>query len=125
MILVILIDLLLVATLLYKSSQKGVENALPAFAFFTVLLPENCMIPIPGVFGLSAQRLAVVILLLCFLLFKPKRETAADTNSTPLLILILLQLGWSLLSTANSIVPVMRLKKLFSVVLLYYVVYFI
>jgi hypothetical protein len=125
MILVILIDLLLVATLLYKSSQKGVENALPAFAFFTVLLPENCMIPIPGVFGLSAQRLAVIVLLICFFLFRRKPESTASSSSTPLLVLIFLQLGWSLLSTANSIVPLMSFKKLFSVILEYYAVYFI
>ncbi len=125
MILVIILDLLLVATLLYKASQKGVENALPAFAFFTVLLPENCMIPIPGVFGLSAQRLAVVVLLICFFAFRRKPETTVSPSSTPLLVLIFLQLGWSLLSTANSIVPLMSFKKLFSVVLEYYVVYFI
>jgi O-Antigen ligase len=125
MILVILIDLLLVAMLFYKSSQKGVENALPAFTFFTVLLPENCQIPLPGLFGLTAQRLAVVILLLCFLIFKPKRDLPTNQNSTPLVFLICLQLVWALVSSANSIVPVMSLKKLLSVILEYYAVYFI
>lgn len=125
MILVIILDLLMVATLFYKASQKGVENALPAFAFFTVLLPESCMIPIPGVFGLSAQRLAVVTLLLCFFLFRRDQDGTERPASTPLIFLILFQLAWSLLSTANSIVPLMSLKKLLSVVLEYYVVYFI
>jgi hypothetical protein len=125
MLLVIIIDLILIATLFYKSSQKSVENALPAFTFFVVLLPESCQIPLPGLFGLTAQRLAVIILLFCFLIFKPKNDVPANQSSTPLVFLICLQFAWALVSTANSVVPMMSLKKLLSVVLEYYVVYFI
>jgi O-antigen ligase len=125
MLLVIIIDLIVVAILFYKSSQKGVENALPAFAFFAVLLPEECQIVIPGVIGLPSQRLGIIVIFVCYLLFRRREEVPQKVSPVPLLALMFIHIVWCLISTANSVVPLTSLKKVFYVVFEYYALYYV
>lgn len=123
--LVIICFLLVVGTLFYKSSTGGVEAALPAFAFVVILLPDACQIPIPGLFGLTAWRLAVVTLVICNFAFPGKRPEGVRPSSTPLKYLIFLHIAWSLVACFNSIVPAMSFKKVLGIIFEYYVVYWI
>ena len=125
MALILIIDAVVVATLAFIALTKGVEAALPFFVFVVVLLPWQCVFPIPGVMTVTGQRVAIVTLIALFLVFKPPANRSRALLSTPLKFLLMLQIGWCVLSTANSIVPVDSLKKMSFEVVEYYLMYYI
>jgi hypothetical protein len=125
MILIIIIDILLVAGLVGITITKGLERALPFFAFVVVLVPLESVIPLPGFFNLSTQRIALCTLLVLYLVFGGGPKEAALSKSTPLMGLLVVHILWCILSTANSVVPEISLKKMLSDVIEYYLMYYI
>jgi hypothetical protein len=124
MTLTILIDLIAIIGLIGIAQSKGLEAALPFASFLLVLVPIEAIIPL-GVFNLTTQRLIVVILLLLYFSSGRSRGLTGDASATPLKFLMLMHIAWCFVSTANSIVPVMSIKKALSVVFEYYTLYFI
>jgi O-antigen ligase len=125
MTLVILIDFVVLVGLVYLTVNKGLESALPFFVFVTILLPGESEIQLPGLFGLTAQRFAVMVLILLYLIFGRRGPVEQQRASTPLKVLLILNLLWNIVSAVNSIDPVMSAKQLISVIVEYYLVYYI
>jgi hypothetical protein len=125
MALTIIIDLIIVGALVAVSVSKGFEDVLPFAAFVCILVPGLSSIPIPGLFVLTTQRLVLVVLFVLYLILGKRQPEFSKVNKIPLLWLMAAQVLWSLVSTANSIDPVMSLKKLLSVVAEYYVLYYV
>ena len=121
MLLICTINLIVVITLVVMANRRGLEHALPPFVFFVTLLPEECRIPLPGLFDLYTHRLALIVLAILFFTKKKK----GLTGPLPLKNLILLHTGWLLLSTAASIVFMTSVKQLIAQVIEYYAVYYI
>jgi len=121
--LIVAIDLIVVFALVGIALSKGFEYVLPFAAFVCILVPETSSIPLPGFFVLTTQRLVLVVLIpLYFAVGKSRAESALIANNS-LKWLMIAQVTWSLVSTVNSIVPVMSIKKLLSEVVEYYVLY--
>jgi O-Antigen ligase len=118
------IDTLAVANLVAIALRRGVEQALPFVAFIFVLVPRDAAITIPGVFDLTTQRMLLGVLTALYI-FRPAPKARANRLATPLKWLIIVHIAWCLVSVANSIVPLMSLKKMFSEVCEYYLLYFI
>lgn len=119
--LIFCIDAAVVGTLIGVYKRRGLEATLPYFAFIVTLLPEECRVPIPGVFDLYGHRLALILLAI-FFLSSGKR---VSNPVLPLRRLIVLHVAWVLLSTLTSIVPLTSTKQLLAQVLEYYLVYYI
>ena len=95
MALILLIDLIVVLSML-RAGRKRLENALPVFCFFLVLVPFESRLVIPGLFDLSTERVAVVTLLLMFLTRPGDR---IRRSQIPFKNLMFLHLGWVICST--------------------------
>ena len=121
------IVILSVAFLILAASALvgGLEQALPFAAFACLLIPARCKIQIPGVFDITGQRLILVTLLVFFILRTNPDSKSSPVKNLPLVLLIVAQVAWALISTANSIVPLMSLKKLLGEVFEYYCLYII
>ncbi len=124
MVLILIIDAVVVAVLFYIALNKGVEEALPFFVFACVLLPTTARLN-AGLFQLSPQRVALITLLVLTFLLGGRSGGERQGAGVPLKWLMAVQVVWALISTANSIVPVMSIKKLFSEVVEYYLLYLI
>jgi len=121
--LVIIINLIVICGLCRIALRSGLEAALPFASFMLILVPIEASIPL-GLFELTTQRLIVGLLLGLYLAGNSVTERQI-TLPMPLKGLILLHVCWCLLSTTNSIVPLMSVKKAISVIVEYYVLYFI
>lgn len=121
MLVVILIDAVIIATLATVAARHGLEKALPYFAFFVVLLPEESRLSFAGAFDLYSRRLALATLLVLFFVYRKKDAI----RQIPMAELICLQIVWALVSTACSIVLATSVKQLLAQVLEYYVLYYI
>ena len=124
MILVIIIDLVVVFGLCRTARASGLEAALPFATFMLVFVPIESSIPM-GLFNLTTQRLIVSLLLLLYVFSERSATGVRERLPMPLKLLIVLHVGWCALSTANSIVPLMSVKKAMSVIFEYYALYFI
>jgi len=125
MALVILIDVVLLIGLVYLTVSKGLEAALPFFVFVTILVPGESAIPLPGLFGLTTQRFAVMVLIVLYLVFGRRGPVEQRNVPTPLKLLLILNLAWNILSAVESIDPILSAKQLISIIFEYYVVYYI
>ncbi len=123
MILVILIDLIVVGGLVFITVRKGLEEALPFFTFFMILVPGESQIPLPGLFELTTQRIEIATLTILYLFFKHAASDRERSERLPLRYLIGLHVAWCLVCTANSIVPTASIKKMLAQVLEYYLLY--
>jgi hypothetical protein len=123
-ILVVIIDLIVVFGLCRKALASGLEAALPFATFMLVFVPIESSIPL-GLFELTTQRLMIVLLLVLYMVSGRSTTGIREQLSMPLKALILLHVGWCVLSTANSIVPLMSIKKAVSVIFEYYALYFV
>jgi hypothetical protein len=124
MTLVLTIDILVVTALCGVVLLRGLEAALPFVTFVLILVPEQSRIPVP-LFDLTTQRVAVFTLLVLYLVFHRSSSRTMRVAEIPLRWLILAQLAWALLSTFNSVVPMISLKKLLSQTIEYYLLYFV
>lgn len=125
MLLILIIDVIVVGGLVFLTMTKGLERALPFFAFVVVLLPDQCSIPLPGAFRITAQRIALVTLFALFLVAGRRGQKGRARQRLPLRFLILLSVVWLCLSCANSVVPVVSLKVAISELIEYYLLYYI
>lgn len=115
------VDIIVLVTLINVGTRRGLERALPVFAFFITLLPEECHIPLPGLFDLYTHRLALIVMTV---LFCAKNKRSA-IRILPLKNLLIMHGGWLLLSTLTSIVVMTSAKQFIAQVLEYYVIFFI
>jgi len=122
--LIVAIDLVVVGALVAIALTKGFEQALPLFAFILILAPGESTIPLPGLFDLTTQRVAIMTLgvLYCAV---GNRNVEAKKYGVPLGYLLLFTLGWNLVSTMNSVVFTTSLKTVFSNIFDFYLVYYI
>ena len=126
MALVLIIDVVVVGWLLLVGLTKGLERTLPFLAFVMVVVPDASEIPLPGLFDLTTQRIALVTVAVLFLIFgSPKSSNGSLPYSTPLKFLMAVQVVWCVISNFNSIVPLDSFKKMVSQVVEYYLFYYI
>src|SRR5215813_4613930 len=118
------IDALALAILLAITLRHGLERALSFAAFVFILVPRDAAIQLPGLFDLTSQRILLVALALLYFLLRSPNDHASRLD-TPMKWLILAHVSWCLISAANSVVPLMSLKKMVSEVLEYYLLYYI
>jgi len=85
------------------ASRRGLENTLPVFAFWVVLMPLESRLVVPGIGDFNTMRVALLTLL----------------------ILYLRHVSWALLSTLYSLSVVTSIKQLVSQVVEYYLLYFL
>jgi hypothetical protein len=124
MALIVAIDLIMVGALVAIALTKGLERTLPFFVFLLIVIPEECKIQFSGLFDLSTQRLLLVTFCSLYLIL-PKPIGPSPFRKTPLRWLIAAQVIWCLISTADSIVPVISIKKMLSEVVEYYLLYYL
>jgi hypothetical protein len=119
--LVLAIDLIVVFTLVSVAARKGLEQALPYFVFFVVLLPEESRIRLEGAFDLYTHRVALATLLVLFFVYRKRSKIRV----IPLTNLIYLHIAWATTSTLFSIVAMTSVKQLLAQLVEYYVFYYI
>jgi len=120
MLLILAINAVIVVVLVGIATRKGLEAALPFFAFVVTLLPDECRIQVPGL-SLYAHRVALIVLTILFI--KARKKTKGRT--LPLKRLIVLHIVWAVASTLASIVVVTSFKQLLAQVAEYYLLYYI
>ena len=120
MVLIAILHLSVIITLVV-TSRRCLENALPYFSFFLVLLPGEAKFIIPGLFDLSAERVALATLLVLFLV----RGKSNGVKNVPLKNLMYLHAGWALCSTLYSLSVATSFKQLLAQVLEYYLLYYL
>jgi hypothetical protein len=125
MALSITIDVILVAALVVLTLTKGFERTLPLFAFLVIVLPEEARIGFGDLFVLTSARIVIAMLVVLYILFGSQLPQSGGSNSLPLKYLLILYLGWCMVSTLNSIVFTVSLKNVLSYALEFYVVYYI
>jgi hypothetical protein len=121
MIIILLIDFAIVVSLV-AASRRGLENALPVFTFFSVLMPYEARLVIPGFFDVSTMRVALLTLSVLFL---TRRDRTISSSPIPLKRLILLHTAWLVCSTFYSLSVVTSTKLLIAQVLEYYLLYYL
>jgi hypothetical protein len=119
MIITLLLDFAIVVSLVV-ASRRSLENALPVFAFFAVLMPYEARLVIPGLFDVSTTRVALLTLLVLFLV---KRDHTIR-RPIPLKRLMILHIGFALCATFYSLSVVTSAKLLIAQVLEYYLLYY-
>lgn len=120
MVLIVIIQIAMVVGL-FLASRRSLEDALPFFAFFVVLMPLESKLVIPGVCDFTTTRVCLLTLLVLYFI----RGGNRDYRPMPLKILMLTHVAWALLSTMYSISFVTSVKQLISQVLEYYLLYFL
>lgn len=113
-------QLAIVASLVY-ASRRSLENALPVFCFFLVLMPLESQVPVPGLCDLTTMRFSIVTLLILYFV-KGERNIR---EPLPLKNLMLLHVFWVAISTAYSLSFTTSAKQLLSQVVEYYLLYFL
>lgn len=118
---IILCMQLAIVVSLVVASRRHIENALPVFCFFLVLMPLEARIVIPGLFDFNTIRVSLLTLLV---LYFYRRENSVG-GAIPLKRLMFLHIGWAICSTLYSLSVITSVKQLISQVLEYYLLYFI
>src|SRR5260370_16903598 len=106
MALISIIDLLAVTILCGIALSKGLEPALPFVAFVLTLAPVEAVIPLPGLFGLTTQRLVVIALARLYLLL-PGGKSELSYLKTPLHFPLLSPAARFLLSAPLPVQPIL------------------
>jgi hypothetical protein len=120
MTVIVLLDVVIVISLIV-ASRRRLEDAFPVLCFFAVLMPIEAKLVIPGLFDLSAQRVALVTVLVLFAI----RGHRKSSSSIPLRRLMPLHIGWVICSTCYSLSVVTSTKQLVAQVLEYYLLYYV
>ncbi len=123
--LIIAIDALVVVLLCWIALQKGFEQALPWAAFFLILIPNESQIRLPGLFDLTTQRAIVIVLLILYLTLGRSATVPRNRAPLPFKYLIVIQVVWLFVATANSVVLTVSLKTVLSQILDFYLVFYI
>src|SRR6185312_16690305 len=99
MILIICMQCVIVLSLAI-AARRSLENTLPVFCFFLVLMPLEARLVIPGLFDFNTMRLSLLTLLV---LYFARGERSADDSPLPLKHLMVLHIVWAVCSTAYSL----------------------
>lgn len=125
MTLIVVIDIIVVAALVGIALTKGFERTLPVAACFLLLFPIESQIQLPGLFSLTTQRVVVITLLGLYIALGKTRDEGGRKRALPLKYLVMVQIVWMLVSTANSFVFTVSLKTVLSQILDYFVVFYV
>jgi hypothetical protein len=125
MALIVAINLIVVGILVAITIRKGLEYAFPFATFCLVFLPRECQFTIPGLFDISTYRIIIGTLAVLYIAGPKKSSKQSALETLPLKALILVQVAWCLISTADSIVQTASIKKLLSVIFEYYILYYV
>jgi hypothetical protein len=120
MILIICLQLILILSLVV-ASRRRLEDALPVFCFFLVLMPLEARLVIPGLFDFNTMRVSLLTLSVLYIV----RGERTNYDPIPLKGLMLLHIGWAVASTLYSLSVATSAKQLISQVLEYYLLYFL
>lgn len=120
MVLIALLQIAIIASLFYAGRQR-VEESLPLFCFFLMLMPLEAKLVIPGLFDLNIMRVSLMTLTALYFM-KPKPRQG---SKLPLATLMLLHVSWAVLSTAYSLSFATSVKQVLSQVVEFYLMYFI
>lgn len=120
MALIILIDLGIVISLVV-ASRRRLEDALPIFCFFLVLMPFEARIVLPGLFDLTTERVELITLLALYLF----RRHRAPRRRVPLARLMIVHVAWVVCSALYSLAVAVSIKQLIALVVEYYLLYFL
>jgi hypothetical protein len=123
MVLVIILDILAVAAMIFANRRKGFRFTLPLAAFLLILFPEESKVSIAGLFDVTTQR--VVVITLVVLSASAGGQGSGGRRKLPLKPAIVGMALWWMLSSVNSIVFADSFKALLSLVLDYLLVYVI
>jgi len=125
MTLILLLDALAVGSLCAVVLKRGFEGALPLTAFLLVLFPSESQIQLPGLFGLTTQRIIVIVLAAFYFVYARRQQDTEQKKPVRLKYLILLIIGWMLLSSINSVVPDVSIKSTLSQIFDFFIPYYI
>src|SRR5271165_2562357 len=114
--LVVVFNCVVLATLIRVARRRGLEEALPYFAFFVILAPEETKFRLGGLFDLSTQRLALIAL--CALYLTSRKNT--KPGPLPLKRLIVLSLVWLAIASGASLLVTTSLKQVVAQAVEYY-----
>ena len=120
MILIAFFQLVIVGGLV-RASRRRLEDALPLFCFFLVLMPLESRFVIPGLFDVNIMRVSLATLLILYLI----RGEQSGRGPLPLRRAMLLHVGWAICSTLYSLSVATSMKQLLTQVLEFYLMYFI
>jgi len=124
MLLILSIDFVIIGVLVFIALTKGVEATLPFATFVIVLMPVESVIPLPGLFGITTQRVTIVTLAgLWFLL--GRNAEGPGRAALPLRNLLIASVIWMVVSSFNSIDPSAAPKYLLSEILDMYLLYYL
>jgi len=121
MILIICMQCVIVLSLAI-AARRSLENALPVFCFFLVLMPLEARLVIPGLFDFNTMRLSLLTLLVLYLYHG---RSNSNDSALPLKSLMLLNVTWAICSTIYSLSVTTSAKQLISQVVEYYLLYFL
>ena len=125
MLVIIALDILVVGGLLAIAFHKGTERTLPFLAFCLLLLPQEAVIQLPGLFDLTPNRLAIITFFILSIILGTRSSPALGESRVPLIYLMILQLFWYSVATANSPVFAVSLKATISQALDFFLLYYI
>jgi hypothetical protein len=106
---------------LIVASRKRLEDALPALAFFLVVMPLESQIRLPGLFDLTTMRITLLTVVVLYLM----RSEPRNVDPLPLRGLIVLHVAWAALSTLYSVSVLTSAKQLMAQVMEFYLLYFL
>lgn len=121
MILILCMQFVIVLSLVV-AARRSLENALPVFCFFLVLMPLEARLVIPGLFDFNTMRVSLLTLLSLYLYHG---RPSSDDTPLPLKRLIFLHVSWAVCSTLYSLSVATSAKQLISQVIEYYLLYFL
>lgn len=121
MILIICMQCVIVLSLAI-AARRSLEDALPVFCFFLVLMPLEARLVIPGLFDFNTMRLSLLTLLVLYLYHG---RSNSNDSALPLKSLMLLNVTWAICSTIYSLSVATSAKQLISQVVEYYLLYFL
>jgi O-antigen ligase len=120
MILIAFFQLAIVGGLV-RASRRRLEDALPLFCFFLVLMPLESRFVIPGLFDVNTMRISLATLLILYLV----KGKNSGREPLPLRRAMLLHVGWAICSTLYSLSVATSMKQLLTQVLEFYTMYFL
>lgn len=120
MLLTILLQALVIGTLV-KTGRRRLEDALPWFCFFLVLMPLEAKVVIPGLFDVNTMRVSLLTLLCLYW----KRRKRFCSEPIPFKRLMSLHIAWAVLSCIYSLAVATSVKQLLAQVLEFYLMYYL
>jgi hypothetical protein len=123
--LIVAIDIIVVCALVFTALNKGFEYVLPFAAFLVILLPGEARIDIGNLFMLTTTRVVIAMLAALFVVFGTRNPESHRNDKLPLKYILLVYLAWCLVATLNSVVFTTSLKAVISIVLDFYVLYYV